>query len=359
MRIRKTLMFSPSLVLQHNCGSEYNCDPGYRMAAGPRNGKKCYESKSKQSMLQSKAAVRIFSQDAVTRGHSEKTQSEALSLPRLFFSPIVSAIHVRERKACREGSPIRRNSSSVKCSHSSFAYCFPILMLCPPSPPLTVLTLYYCAYNVRGSSAGDALLCPVREEGEREREKRRQREATRRPIVSSEPRFFSENENKVMVATTQPTFHLARSSFFFLSLQVLLSRNWDANERLQDSPPSPSDSSSSNSPYPYPSSTTPNPRSRQFPISFPKRKKEGGELAFLISLATFCSPTFPLPFLVCLLLAISFHRPSPPFPPPPLGRSSGKGGRYVCGVENTVYTHHSANVFVWEKKFFSPPLSVA
>ena len=160
-----------------------------------------------------------------------------------------------------------------------------------------------------------------------------------------------------MVATAQPTFHLARSSFFFLSLQVLLSLNWDANERLQDSPPSPSDSSSSNSPYPYPSSTTPNPRSRQFPISFPKRKKGGGELAFLISLATFCSPTFPLPFLVCLLLAISFHRPSLPSTPPPLGGAPGKGDA-MCAELEIQCTHTTPRTSLSGRKsfFFSAAL---
>ncbi len=191
------------------------------------------------------------------------------------------------------------------------------------------------------------------------REKRRQREATRRPIVFSEPRFFSENENKVMVATAQPTFHLARSSFFFLSLQVLLSRNWDANERLQDSPPSPSDSSSSNSPFPYPSSTTPQPSVPTIPHLISQTKKRRGRTCIFNQSGYFLLSNFPPP--LSRLSAAGYFIPStlPPLSATTPGGSSGKGGRYVCGVENTVYTHHSANVFVWEKKFFSPPLSVA
>ena len=54
-------------------------------------------------MLQSKVTVRIFSQDAVTLGHSEKnTKLGIVSSSPLFF-PIVSAIHVRTRAENMQG----------------------------------------------------------------------------------------------------------------------------------------------------------------------------------------------------------------------------------------------------------------
>ncbi len=216
-------------------------------------------------------------------------------------------------------------------------------------------TVLLCIYNVRGCARGKCVVVSSPRGGGEEATARGD-EAAHCFLRTA---LFSENENKVMVATAQPTFHLARSSFFSLSLQVLLSRNWDANERLQDSPPSPSDSSSSNSPYPYPSSTTPNPRSRQFPISFPKRKKGGGELAFLISLATFCSPTFPLPFSsVCCWL---FHSIDPPSPlrHHPWGELRERGTLCVRSWKYSVHTPLRERLCLGEKVFFSPPLSVA
>ncbi len=211
---------------------------GWRPGRGTRKKMLRIEIKTEHSAEQSGSA-HFFPGCCYTGALGKKHKVRHCLFLASFF-PLLSPPSMYESgKHAGRGSHRRRSSSSsVKCSHSSFAYCFPILMLCPPSPPLTVLTLYYCVYNVRGSRVVREMRCCVQSE-RGGREKRRQREATRRPIVFSEPRFFSENENKVMVATAQPTFHLARSSFFFLSLQVLLSRNWDANERLQDSPPFP------------------------------------------------------------------------------------------------------------------------